>query len=180
MSQSIPNRYNVVALARTRATFDGFVEAERLPRFQALIGGARADVRVTIHFSYSPLGPAQVTGQLKSGVPQVCQRCLQPMRCDVAQHFHIVLTDSDAVERRLPEDQDWLRIDDSGLIDLPDLIEDELILALPQHPMHPEGECFGAVADALEALTSETKQVQSRRPFSGLSDLLKTKPSPES
>ncbi|MEM6986016.1 MAG: YceD family protein [Pseudomonadota bacterium] len=173
MTQSIPDSYNVAALARARVVFDGSVESERLPRFHALLGDSQTRVDVKMQFSYSPLGPAQVVGRLRSSVPQICQRCLQPMVLDVEQHFRIALVDSDAAERKLPDDHDWLRIDDNGRIDLPLLIEDELILSLPQFPWHPEGGCEGQVADVLDGLSGDDVQEQTRRPFSGLDALLK-------
>ncbi|MEM7379344.1 MAG: YceD family protein, partial [Pseudomonadota bacterium] len=66
-----------------------------------------------------------------------------------------------------------LRVDENGRIDLPQLIEDELILTLPQYPAHPEGACEGDVADVLDGLVSDDNDQQTRRPFSGLDALLK-------
>lgn len=180
MAQSIPDSFNVSALARARARFDGDVATTRLARFEALLAEGEAIVHLTVQFSYSPLGPAQAVGQLRASVPQTCQRCLQPMVLEIDQGFRVALIDSEKALKKLPDDQDWLQLDENGRLDLVQLVEDELILALPQYPWHPEGECAGPVAEVLSDLNGDPEQTEMRRPFSGLDALIKgNKPKPD-
>ncbi|MEM9603603.1 MAG: YceD family protein [Pseudomonadota bacterium] len=178
MTQSIPDSFNVAALARARASFEGVVSTDRVPRFEALLDDGPADVQVALRFAFSPLGPAQVTGHLSATVPQSCQRCLQPTSVEVQQGFRFALLESEAEANKLPDDADWLRMDENGRVDLPQLIEDELILSLPQYPAHPEGACEGDIAAVLDGLAGDGKDEQTRRPFSGLDALLKANTPP--
>lgn len=80
----------------------------------------------------------QIQGQLNL----ICQRCLQPCKYDISidQHFKLV---RDEAEMPAPEDErddeDFLPI--QAEMPVLELMEDELLLALPIAPKHEEGEC---------------------------------------
>ncbi len=173
MAQSIPGSFHVAALARVRAAFEGAVAVERVARFRDLLADGPAEVTLKLQFSVSPMGPAQAVGRLGGSVPQTCQRCLQTVMLELDQPFRFALVDSDRAEGKLPEDMDRLRLDENGRISLSELIEDELILSLPQIPWHPAGQCDGQVASMLDGLKSPVEETETRRPFSGLDALLK-------
>ncbi len=173
MVQTIPDSFPVATLARGRAAFDATVSLDRVPRYQGLLVEGEATLEVSVQFSVSPMGPAQVVGRLRAGAPLMCQRCLQPMIYQFEQTFRFALVDSERAEKKLPDDMDRLHLDENGRISLSELIEDELILALPQIPWHPEGKCDGQVANLLDGLNRPVQTAETRRPFSGLDALLK-------
>jgi DUF177 domain-containing protein len=65
-----------------------------------------------------------------------CQRCLKPMRehLRVQRSFRFVSTEAEAEAEDADSDEDVLALDRS--LDLKNLVEDELILALPLVPRH--------------------------------------------
>lgn len=71
---------------------------------------------------------------IRAKLPMVCQRCLTPIMVPLNLAFDYVLSTSEPEEPTLNEDVDWLEI--SRAMDLLELIEDELILALPIAPVH--------------------------------------------
>ena len=83
-------------------------------------------------------------GRVQAVVPLVCQRCLGVMEHPVdAQVCLMLLPGADP----LPVVADR--------VSLADLVEDELLLALPQIPMHPLGTCRVAVETAAESPGSD-------------------------
>jgi uncharacterized protein len=68
----------------------------------------------------------------------VCQRCLEPVFADLAvdRRFHFVEGEQQAAALDAESDDDVLTL--SRRLNLIDLIEDELVLALPLVPRHPD------------------------------------------
>lgn len=106
--------------------------------------GAEAAVDWSAQGSLRPASAGQpgVWLHLRASVPVTlqCQRCLQPVSqsLDVDRHFRFVGSEQEA--ERLDEiaDEDVLVL--MPRLDLHQLVEDELILALPLVPRH-EGRC---------------------------------------
>jgi uncharacterized protein len=110
------------------------------------------------------------TGELDvvAGVTLVCQRCLQPMpqKLHSDSQLAFVLQESD----RVPAGHEAIT-GDPKRVDLAELVEDELLLALPAIARHAPGEHCRLPGDA--ALAGEPPAAEMRRPFAGLKDLLK-------
>ena len=73
-------------------------------------------------------------------LPLICQRCLERFDWSFDTRFETVVVDSGQVETG---GLDAL-VCSSGRIELARVIEDELLLALPNAPVHPHGACEGA------------------------------------
>lgn len=72
----------------------------------------------------------------QTAVPLTCQRCLEPFATPVAfeRHFRFVATEQQAQAEDETAEEDLLVL--SRDFNLLDLVEDELLLALPLVPMH--------------------------------------------
>jgi uncharacterized protein len=96
-----------------------------------------------------------------------CQRCLQPMTIPVESRSQVALVGSEADAAAVqPELETALA--PGGRMRLADLLEEELLLALPAAPRHP-GQCPQGVGERKSENFEETVQ----RPFAGLGALLK-------
>ncbi|MBU6212034.1 MAG: DUF177 domain-containing protein [Gammaproteobacteria bacterium] len=104
--------------------------------------------------------------EVRARLPLRCQRCLQPVWLDVDQQSRVwLVTDLAKVDR----DEMGLEpiLAPEGHIALRDLIEEELLLAVPLVPRHEdESDCTTGSAE------SEEEEVV-QRPFAGLGELLK-------
>ncbi len=79
-------------------------------------------------------------GRVEAILSIACQRCLEPYRLVVDREVRLAFV-SDADEAsRVPDAYDPWILDD-GRVLLSDLIEDELLLAIPDIPRHPDGTC---------------------------------------
>jgi uncharacterized protein len=107
-------------------------------------------------------------------IPLVCQRCLTPVTLEVDAERRFLFADDEDVAAQLDEeldDVDVLATDKA--LDLPALIEDEIVLALPAVPLHavcpPEASVF---LDALR-VGGEDSVSPEQHPFAGLAALKK-------
>ncbi|MGZ8271593.1 MAG: YceD family protein [Methylophilus sp.] len=74
--------------------------------------------------------------KIDAKLPMRCQRCLNVMSVPINLNFDYVLTSEDSVDLDEIDDVDWL--EPSVSMDLQELIEDELLIALPIAPMHQD------------------------------------------
>ena len=107
--------------------------------------------------------------RLQAGVVLECQRCLRPLRRDVASESRVAFVARE--DAPLPADHEPV-VGDPRQVDLAALAEDELLLAVPLIAKHAAGEECGL--PALTAIREPEPVAQDmRRPFAGLKDLLK-------
>ena len=107
-------------------------------------------------------------------VPLACQRCLGELRVPLEVDRHIVFArdeDSAAALDDASED-DVLAL--SGELDVRELVEDELLLALPLVPRHDV--CPGAVRLSAQDADFDAAGDERPHPFAGLAALKAGKP----
>ncbi len=141
-----------------------------LSRFQRLLEGALAstgDVRVSGRFVRDARGMPHLTGQLQTVLSLTCQRCLEAVDVPVTADVDVFLLGDEAYAERLSEDEDYV-VFDHGL-DLPELLEDELILALPLVARHDDCEPQIALSEPEPEVV--VAPVQKENPFQVLASL---------
>lgn len=134
-----PRRLDVATLAAAEAALDGswpLSTFKRLPQAQGQTGQADWSVRASLRRPAGGAAEPWLALTVAAPVQLACQRCLQdfevPLRIEanfrfVADETLASALDADAEEDVLPLPQ---------RLDLHELIEDELLLALPLVPMH--------------------------------------------
>ena len=111
--------------------------------------------------------------QAHTEVELVCQRCLGPMTLvlDAQRSFRFVRDEEEATRLDEESEDDVLALPKRGLLDLHELVEDELILALPLVPRHDV--CPEPLP--LPANVPDEEEVAPPNPFQALA-VLKRKP----
>lgn len=160
-----PQRLDVAKFARAGARLAGEMPLESLQR---LSDGTCAPVdQAPGLVSWSATGSHR---EVLGGAPELrlrlraqttlwlhCQRCLQPMAVDlrIDRMFRFARNDDEAAELdEASDDEDFLAL--GRPLDLPSLVEDELIMALPIVPRHeacPQPLLAPEVPDAALAVT---------------------------
>ena len=161
----LPSKIDPWRLAAEGGQLDGALALAALPRLAAALNRADGVVSVALVAGVDPRGVRFMKGTLRTGVELVCQRCLEslPWRLDVAVSLGLVHNEAEA--DRLPEEYEPLLVPE-GFIRVADLVEDELLLALPQIPRHDDArEC---VANSYRAPDTAHDQ-----PFATLASLLR-------
>ncbi len=163
-----PRRLDVAAAAATDAELAGRWPLSELAR---LADGAVGEVDEPVAWSArfeqrrEPGAATQVWLHLqaRARVARECQRCLQPvlLALDVDRAFRFALTEDEAAALDADSEDDVLVL--ARQFDLHELVEDELLLALPIVPKHEQ--CPAPLSgQAAEELTPE-------HPFAALASL---------
>ena len=145
MKDRIPQRIDYHRYTEQGVTLDGLIsltELEKdLPRFSDAIVENIRDVNYFLEFDTDVLGNRFVTGHADAQVILQCQRCMDNYQLDLNCEISIAFVQND-LEQVKAEDSNYdiFWLEKKELFDPRVLIEDELLLALPQISMHPESE----------------------------------------
>lgn len=142
MSSRLPDRIDPVRLAQRGARLVGELPLARMTRLAEVLAQTDSVVKVELCFALSRQGWTEVTGSLSAHVYQTCQRCLEPVQVGLDKTLNLAVVETEAELGKLPDDKDPLLCGDEPLSVI-DLVEDELLLLLPQEPKHTMGTCAG-------------------------------------
>ncbi len=123
-----PDQFGVVELAKRNGRVAKALDPSKLPRLQ------EASVDLTsvsgdVQFSFNEERLPVATGQAKAQVTLTCQTCDLPVEYALVAEFEMMLA-SVVRAAQLPRAAD-VRIIEDGQLALAELLEDELLLALP-------------------------------------------------
>ena len=153
-------------LADQEADIKGQTTVARLPRLAEFRDSQDEAVEVALRFARDEERRQCVSGTVKTTLTLTCQRCLEPVRCPVQANVSLVMVYDEEQIKALPEHLDpWLVTDER--IVLAELLEEELLLALPLVAMHEQ--CPTVLHEsATPAAAAETKR---DNPFAVLAQL---------
>jgi len=171
MQQSMYNRLPSRALAAEQRTLSGRIDAAELaPRLAAALAREHpvGTVAYELTFAFGPDEAVVVTGQLHAGLEATCQRCLRLFVLDLEVPVQVLLGVC-TVPPQLDSEPAWDSVETTP--SLGDLIEEELLLALPFLPRHPLQIC--TAEDKVVTSTAHTHIARAvQRPFTGLREAL--------
>jgi uncharacterized protein len=166
----LPTKLDHRRLAIQGASLNGLIPLSGFSRLVGLLENTTGNVQVGLMFHTGDGRQTCVDGQVNVEVSLICQNCmteyLQPLACKV--HSEIV-----AVDKPLDEEnqRDQLIYADK-LIPAVELVEDDLILAIPMIPRHDgpctEGEYIQSGDNTDEVVTT----VETHRPFADLAKVI--------
>ncbi|SHF54170.1 uncharacterized protein SAMN02745148_02918 [Modicisalibacter ilicicola DSM 19980] len=113
---------------------------DKMARLREETGEQHGDVDVRLEFGQDAQGRRFIEGWLKASLRLACKRCLEPLPVDVESHFLLGMATSDTTAAELPNAYEPVLVENEQL-DLQSMLEDELILSLPQVVYHDEAEC---------------------------------------
>ncbi|WP_333607679.1 23S rRNA accumulation protein YceD [Arsukibacterium sp.] len=169
----IPVTLDPVKAAQKRSSYDGIVPLSSLTRLTESLLDQQADVAVKVQCATDQQGLAVLQGTASCQVSVSCERCGEPMtlalNCSFA--YTPVKGDDSAALELIPERYDVIVRNEHGEINLRQLVEDELILALPLFPMHDEADC--ALSQAAMSFGDIGPEPEKPNPFAILQELKK-------
>jgi len=159
-------------LSRGEAEIDFDVPLAELPRLKSRIAGLGGSVRGTVRFGRQA-GFAVAELSLAGTARLQCQRCMQAMELGIGSTTNVALILAEADAAEVPDELEPV-LARLGRISTGELVEEELLLALPIVPLHEApGEC--AVPPAAPLVADEMPEHVTQRPFEGLAELLRHK-----
>lgn len=171
MSADLPEVLDAWRMVAAGRGFEGTLPLSSMARLRDALCDDAGVVRYTIDFGRDELRIPYVEVRAQAELPLTCQRSmqrfLQPVQ--VVQRLALLPADDDleAAEAGLPPDYEPLPVPPDGSLRPADLVEDELILAVPVVPIAPGGE---ALEQDWPATADEVAQAS---PFAGLAALKK-------
>ena len=169
MSERLPEQVDPLRLARQGAIVEGILPLAHRNRLAEYLSDTPGDAAVVVEFGLGEGVVGFLRGRARAQLTVICQRCLEPMTVTIEAPFAFGLVVSEAAADRLGDDYEPLILGDEPL-QLGDLIEDELILALPIVALHDMQDC-----PAARRIETKDPAVDERRadasPFAVLKEL---------
>lgn len=148
----------------------GKLPIKQLKRLNESLLSGQGDVDVSLKFARAGHIP-YIEGHIKTQLQLKCQRCMQAMPFAIDESFKIGLVLTEKQAEDLPDTYEAYLVEEDNN-HLHDLLEDEMLLALPLVAMH-EFECSEYLQQQSSVQESEVKQTaEKENPFSVLKDLL--------
>jgi uncharacterized protein len=170
MLTGLPDHVDPFRLCDQARLFEGRLELANLPRLAEVLVSTEGQASYRIACDRDEQRRARLHGSVDAVLTVVCQRCMGPMRLPVHADFQLAIVRGEAEAEQLPGDYDPLLLEGETLR-LADVIEDELLLAVPVAPVHPVEECSNNPADWLPPESEPETDSQRKNPFAVLAGL---------
>jgi uncharacterized protein len=138
MSRGLPDQVDVWRMVSGRRCFSGQLPLASLPRLRDSLADVGGTVDFELEFDTDEFDQAFVELRAQGELPLICQRTLEVYRQPVAVSLRLGLIRREQEEAALLPGYEALLVPADGMIAPADLIEDELILALPLVPARPD------------------------------------------
>jgi len=138
MQDKLRQRYQVQKEVSRGGGYAGIIRVGELTRLAEFLHSDNATVAIEFEFVKSEYDAPTVRGKLDTCLSIECQRCLQAMEKQLSIEFNLLV---DADDDLVAESSLDTIYSEDGYIDIFEVAEDELILALPLVNMHDDLAC---------------------------------------
>lgn len=170
MLDRLPVYIQPVSFSERGKRFSGVVEISALTRLSEMLQDTAGVVEADVSFEKEGRSPT-IKGNVKADLKLECQTCLGQVVLSINKDFKLGFVMSLEQADRLPSDCEPFIMEDEK-VSLFDLIEDEVLLALPDIPKH-DYDCAKREEDNVETV-KDGEQKKSNNPFSVLAKLKNT------
>jgi uncharacterized protein len=135
MLARLPELIEPLVLADRNASIEGELPIAGFDRIAEMLSDNTKNVAVKLLFGKKGK-LATVEGHVSAVLGLKCQRCLETVEWPINSEFKLGLISSLAQANKLPEDYEALLLVDGEKILLKNIVEDELLLSIPDIPKH--------------------------------------------
>jgi uncharacterized protein len=125
-------------MVSARRSFEGTLPIATMSRLCGMLASTDGLLQFELDFGRDELGISYVDVRARASLTLVCQRTLEPFVLPVAVDARLGLIRQERDEAGLPPDCEPLLVAEDGRLNPADVIEDELLLALPLIPVNPD------------------------------------------
>ena len=167
--EPLPKTLDMRKAAARGVSIQGTLKPLELQRFGELLASTDGTIEVKLAFQKDEENRYVVDVDLQAKVAATCQRCLEsmPVELEGSNRLAVVWTDDEA--RHLPRHLDPVVSEEVG--DLWEMVEDELILAMPSFSVHSDENCNEYLAGLAPASPEEEADSGRSNPFDVLAQL---------
>ncbi len=168
MSANVPELLDAWKMVAARRRFEGQVNLADLTRLQGLVADTEGTCTYALEFGRDEIvRVSYVELTITTELPLICQRSMQRFLLPVHVVQRLGLVRDEAEEAALPEEYEALLVPEDGELRPLDVVEDELVLAVPVVPLSPDAEAVDRDWAPTEEETSKAN------PFAALAALKK-------
>jgi uncharacterized protein len=133
----MPGFVDPYKMAKNRQALQGELAVASMPRANQMLESKDGVVNYSLLFDMDKESLCFVEGQIHTKVSVRCQRCLQIFLKEINGSFKVSPVKTDSAAKALSSEYEPLIVTEDKLYPA-ELVEDELILAIPLAPMHEE------------------------------------------
>ncbi|MFK8066712.1 MAG: DUF177 domain-containing protein [Gammaproteobacteria bacterium] len=164
MANQFPEQFDPIKFAKTGENLSGQISVAQLHRLTLSLYDDNGIVKFDLKFEQKNRSRVAI-GKFETEVNMICQRCLNPVKVPIQDNIQLEFVIGEDVEGHL-EDQGYEVVTlVEEMLALAELIEDEVMLALPFSPLHDEGKCSD------NAIIEKLQKTEKPNPFAVLAKL---------
>lgn len=141
LTEPLPNALDVRKASARGVSISGTLKPLDLPRFKALLADETGEIRAVLAFSRDEENRPVVQVEISAEVAVICQRCLKSMALGLEAENTLGIVWNDDQAKHLPRHLDPLIVPEDEGCNLWELVEVELMLALPSFSYHDTQDC---------------------------------------
>jgi len=172
MKPTLPVHLNFAQKAKSGFEIQGIWPINQFKRLGELLLTNQGDIEAELQFGRA--GPVPyIEGHITAELDLKCQRCMQSVKYPIDTHFKIGMVQNDAQLEKLEDQYEPYLLEEENN-HLPDMLEDELLLALPLVALH-DFDCSDYLlkqAAGRDEKVEESEADKKDNPFAVLKDLL--------
>jgi len=174
MLDRLPVLINPISFSERGKRLSGTIEISELTRLSDVLVDNTGKIAVEFSFDKEGRVPT-IQGEIKTNLMLECQSCLKKLEWPVNVKIKLGIVQSLEQADRLASDCEPLMLE-TEKISLNDLVEDELLLALPDFPRHQQNcvDDSGIEEEFEETETNIEQSKETNNPFSVLAKLKNT------
>jgi uncharacterized protein len=157
-------------MVSARRSFEGTLPVAALSRLREALANADGMVQFELDFGRDSLGTDYVDVRAQTSLTLICQRTLEPFALPIALNTRLGLIKAERDEAGLPPGCEPLLVPENGRLNPVEVIEDELLLALPLVPVNPDSSLPDEVTGH-ELEDDSSGEGRSENPFAVLREL---------
>ncbi len=144
------------------------------PRFLSLLAEPIGTVEVELAFLEDKAQRIHADLHLKASILLICQACHEKMSYAIREQVSFQLANTEKEATALPLHVQPMATNEAGQLDVDEMLEDALILALPSFPRHEKKDCSLKENRAYYASPREEAH-NTYKPFTSLEELVQLK-----
>ncbi len=172
MSREYPDWISPERAAEGKRVFGGTVPFSRMRRLAPLLVTDAGEASFTASFAYDVDRRVMIDLLVEASLPLVCQASLEVYDESVKRRSELAVIAHDNEQARLPENYEAVKTD-NGRLAIASLVEDELLLGVPDFPRKPGLQKIRYLSVSGVAENDNPQTGVEKNPFSALQNLLK-------
>jgi len=137
MLDCLPKHIEPIGLADAGRSFRGELAVSDFHRLAELLADRDGNLQIQIELHRDERCIRVLQGRVEGRIQLTCQRCLKPLGYELDLSFSLGIVNGEDEVAQLPDGYEPLLVDGDPLLTA-EVIEDEILLAVPAVPVHRE------------------------------------------